>query len=123
MNWSPFNMDFGADYNQAAWQAFREGCIGWGIIFELDAMSEAAYDMMGACYGAQYVDVAIVTTSQWLQIQSGTLFGKGGLLNSGEYFRIGIGRKYGDSVFRIGGKVVKVLTGKEHIDLWKRGSL
>jgi RHS repeat-associated protein len=44
-------------------------------------------------------------------------FGRGGLLNSNRYLRIGIGRKGGDQVFRMGGKVVQKLTGKEHIDI------
>jgi hypothetical protein len=51
------------------------------------------------------------------------IFGKGGLLNSNRYLRIGVGRKGGESVFRIGGEWIERLTGQKHIDLWSRGPL
>ena len=51
------------------------------------------------------------------------LFGKGGILNSGPNLRIGVGRRGGDSVIRIAGKVVEKLFGRKHIDLFNRGPL
>ena len=65
------------------------------------------------------------------------LFGKGGKLNSGPNFRIGIGREGGSSVFRITGnnlakvpRPVRNLLGIKEIkpgvfkwDLWDRGGL
>jgi len=46
-------------------------------------------------------------------------FGKGGLLNSNRYLRIGISRSGGDKVFRITGDWL----GGKHIDLWNFGPL
>jgi RHS repeat-associated protein len=51
------------------------------------------------------------------------LVGKGGLLNSNRYLRLGFGRHGGTRVFRIGGQWVKSVTGRAHIDLWKGGPL
>jgi RHS repeat-associated protein len=67
----------------------------------------------------------------------GRLFGKGGLINSGRYLRVGIGREGGQSVFRVAGeslsrvpKPVRDLLGFKEIapgvfkwDLWTRGGL
>lgn len=46
-------------------------------------------------------------------------FGRGGLLNSNRYLRIGISRKGGDKVFRITGDWL----GGRHYDLWNFGPL
>jgi RHS repeat-associated protein len=51
------------------------------------------------------------------------LFGKGGLVNSNRYLRIGFGRYGGVRVFRIGGRWVSRVTGRSHVDLWRGGPL
>ena len=51
------------------------------------------------------------------------LFGRGGLLNSNRYLRIGFGRKGGLRVFRIGGQWVERISGNPHFDLWTGGPL
>jgi hypothetical protein len=51
------------------------------------------------------------------------LFGRGGLLNSNRYLRIGVGRKGGEKVFRIAGHLASRVTGRAHIDLWRMGRL
>jgi len=51
------------------------------------------------------------------------LFGRGGLLNSNRYLRIGFGRKGGLRVFRLGGQWVERITGNPHFDLWTGGPL
>jgi hypothetical protein len=45
------------------------------------------------------------------------LIGKGGLLNSNRYLRVGLGRNGGLKVLRVAGSTVQRLTGKAHIDL------
>ncbi|NOY15603.1 MAG: hypothetical protein GXP23_01485 [Gammaproteobacteria bacterium] len=53
----------------------------------------------------------------------GKFFGKGGILNRGPNFRIGVGRKGGDSVIRVAGKAVEKITGKKKIDIINRGPI
>jgi len=53
----------------------------------------------------------------------GKFFGKGGILNKGPNFRIGVGRKGGDSVIRVAGKAVEKITGKKKIDIINRGPI
>lgn len=48
------------------------------------------------------------------------LFGRGGLLNSNPVLRIGFGRHQG-RVFRIAGRWLRNVTGRDHIDLWRGG--
>jgi RHS repeat-associated protein len=54
---------------------------------------------------------------------AGPLFCKGGILNSGPNFRIGVGRDGGRSTFRAAGKWVEKATGRPKIDFWDRGPL
>ncbi len=65
------------------------------------------------------------------------LFGKGGFLNRGQNFRVGIGRSGGDSAFRVAGKslgniplpirnvlgIKEISPGVFKLDLWTRGKL
>jgi hypothetical protein len=50
-------------------------------------------------------------------------FGKGGLLNSNRYLRLGVGRKGGEKVFRASGQWINKISKSGHIDLFKMGKL
>jgi hypothetical protein len=50
-------------------------------------------------------------------------FVEGGWLNANRYLRIGLGRKGGDQVFRLGGQWLENVTGQAKIDLFNLGPL
>jgi hypothetical protein len=52
------NCDFGQDYMNLAVENFKKGEYGWGVLMVLDALSEAAYDLLGA-YGAARIVGAV----------------------------------------------------------------
>jgi hypothetical protein len=52
-------------------------------------------------------------------MESRTFFGRGGVLNSNRYLRVGWGRNNGREVFRISGDAVGFFKKNPHIDLWK----
>jgi RHS repeat-associated protein len=66
------------------------------------------------------------TAGKWTGYAWWVAFGSisaGGVINNNRYLRIGPGRKGGEKVFRIGGKWLKEVTGKPHLDLWRLGPL
>ena len=64
------------------------------------------------------------TVKQGAKASYQALFGRGGLLNSNRYLRIGVGRGPGGrKVFRISGNVVSKVTRSGHIDLKDLGPL
>jgi hypothetical protein len=50
------------------------------------------------------------------------LFGKGGILNSNRYLRIGFSTKFGQKVFRVAGDWLKLIR-TNHIDIGKFGPM
>ncbi len=94
---------------------------GGGDYWRVPSVNNEA--LQSSWIGDLMIDTASMGFAGALKATPGALFGKGGLVNSNEYLRIGVGRKGGERVFRIAGKWLERFTGKAHIDLWKGGSL
>lgn len=102
------------------------------ILQTIEAVSELEVGILAAGFVAETGLVAAVgeigtgvgtrTTGAGAALTK-RLFGKGGLLNSNRFLRIGFGRKGGQRVFRVAGRVVQKLTGRSHIDLGGGGPL
>lgn len=74
---------------------------------------------IGAAVGGKSGKAMFEAGADGAQAAATKAFGKGGLLNSNRYLRIGIGRKGSDKVFRITGDWL----GGRHYDLWNFGPL
>ena len=70
-----------------------------------------------------YEDVVYTVAGGGAVKGSARFFTKGTYLSTGEHFRIGFGRRFGNETFRVGGKCIKKTFGEEHLDLWGGGLL
>lgn len=59
MTYSTFNLDFGRDFTQYAYQAFSNGNYVQSLAYEVDAAAEIAFDLFFAGIGASYVGGAV----------------------------------------------------------------
>ena len=96
-----------------------------GVASPLVAEAGAAVAATGARTAATIAAVGPAARQVVTRIASeftpqGRLF-TSSVINQNRYLRIGFGRKGGERVFRIGGEILKKLTGKSKIDLFNLG--
>jgi hypothetical protein len=111
-----FNLDFGKDYMQLAGDNFNEGEYGWAAVMAVDAISEAAYDMLAAYAGASIIGGAatagigtIASTS--VNAVKGVLSSIGNKISS---FFAGIAQRTTETPIQFGGNQNQVYHAFRH---------